>query len=75
MGIGFQSDVPSTSASGLDRSKDITIPKSAYGLSTRQIAALGFTDRDVVPRYGDIDPVRVDFLQEHLEVDPCLPPQ
>ncbi len=57
MGIGFHPEEASTSSAS-DLSQDIIIPKSAYGLSTRQIAALGFTDPDVVQRRGAPDPVR-----------------
>jgi hypothetical protein len=57
MGIGFQPEDPSTSGSEAD--SRIIIPKSAYGLSTRQIAALGISDPDVVQRLGPRDPVRV----------------
>ncbi|CAL8464891.1 g4426 [Coccomyxa elongata] len=55
MGIGFHPEEASTSSAS-DLSPDIIIPKSAYGLSTRQIAALGFTDPDVVQQRGAPDP-------------------
>lgn len=56
MGIGFQPETPSTSGSEAD--SRIVIPKSAYGLSTRQIAALGISDPDVAQLVGPRDPVR-----------------
>ena len=55
MGIGFQPEAPSTS--GAQPESRIVIPKSAYGLSTRQIAAMGISDPDVAQRIGPIDPV------------------
>ena len=38
------------------------VPKSAYGLSTRQMAAMGITDPDVVQRVGPQDPVRARMM-------------
>ena len=60
MGIGFQPETPSTS--GSEASSRIVIPKSAYGLSTRQIAALGISDPDVAQLLGPRDPVRASKL-------------
>ncbi len=57
MGIGFQPEsLPSSSP--VQEKSQIVIPKSAYGLSTRQMAAMGITDPDVVQRIGPQDPVR-----------------
>ena len=61
MGIGFQPDSPPSSSPVQEKSQ-LVVPKSAYGLSTRQIAALGFTDPDVVQRVGPQDPVRAQVL-------------
>ena len=55
MGIGFHEDQFLSPAQEHSR---IVIPKSAYGLSTRQMAAMGITDPDVVQRAGPQDPVR-----------------
>ena len=57
MGIGFH-DESGSSSSSLQEQSQIVIPKSAYGLSTRQMAAMGITDPDVVQRTGPRDPVR-----------------
>ena len=57
MGIGFHNESGSSSSS-LQEQSQIVIPKSAYGLSTRQMAAMGITDPDVVQRTGPQDPVR-----------------
>ena len=61
MGIGFQPDSPPSSSPVQEKSQ-LVVPKSAYGLSTRQMAALGFTDPDVVQRIGPQDPVRAQVL-------------
>ena len=86
MGIGFQPEAPLTS--GVESESRIVIPKSAYGLSTRQIAALGISDPDVAQRVGPLDPVpapfthhrglpcsRPSFLQPRspLPLSPCVP--
>ena len=68
MGIGFQPEAPSTS--GAEPASRIVIPKSAYGLSTRQIAALGISDPDVAQRVGPIAPVRL--LLHRASVPHCL---
>ncbi len=56
MGIGFQPESLPSSSPAQEKSK-LVIPKSAYGLSTRQMAAMGITDPDVVQRIGPQDPV------------------
>ena len=66
MGIGFH-DGSASSSSSLQEQSQIVIPKSAYGLSTRQMAAMGITDRDVVQRTGPQDPVRTWHIR-HLSV-------
>ena len=67
MGIGFHNESGSRSSS-LQEQSQIVIPKSAYGLSTRQMAAMGITDPDVVQRTGPQDPVRA-WHGKHLLVN------
>ncbi len=57
MGIGFQPESLPRSSPVQEKSQ-LVIPKSAYGLSPRQMAAMGITDPDVVQRVGPQDPVR-----------------
>jgi hypothetical protein len=60
MGIGFYPEEASTSsAHDLSSQQELIIPKAAYGLSTRQMAALGFTDPENLQRHGAPDPVGV----------------
>lgn len=61
MGLGFQPESP-PSSSPVEEKSQLVVPKSVYGLSTRQIAALGFTDPDVVQRIGPQDQVRAQVL-------------
>jgi len=56
MGIGFQPESLPSSSPAQEKSK-LVVPKSAYGLSTRQMAAMGIIDPDVVQRIGPQDPV------------------
>ena len=67
MGIGFHRESGSSSSS-LQEQSQIVIPKSAYGLSTRQMAAMGITDPDVVQRTGPQHPVRA-WHKRHLPVN------
>lgn len=65
MGIGFHPEEASTSSSiDLSSTKELIVPKAAYGLSTRQMAALGFTDPEVVQMHNEPDPVCL--LPHHL---------